>query len=66
MLTKLQSKKYSKEVIGKIKENYKRKCAEVKFYENLINLFKEVKNTKLYFYGIELSRKKEEQKEDLN
>ena len=50
--------------MGEVKESYESKCAEVSFYEQLVNLFNYIKDRSVYFYGVELSRKKEDKDDD--
>lgn len=65
MLNKLQSKKYSKEIIDKIKDNYENKSKQIEIYEVLVSSLNCIKDKKRYFYGIEISPKKEDEKENL-
>ena len=54
MLNNLQIGQNENEELEKVKNNYENKCNEVKNYEQLINSLKSIKDSKIYFYGIEI------------
>lgn len=62
MLDKLQAKKDSDEVIEKIKRKYEEKCKEIKDYEVFIQSLASIQEREKYFYGIEISSKKDIEK----
>lgn len=62
MLDKLQTIKYEKEKLDEVKEKYENKCKQVKEYEQFIDSFKDIKDEKTYFYGIEIAPDKEDEK----
>lgn len=46
-----------------IKENYEKKCSELEKLENIVTLLNDIKNSKKYFYGIEIMEEdKDEEK----
>lgn len=60
----IESKIHIKKILDKIKENYSNKCNQIKKYEYLISSLNHIKDKKIYFYGIDISYKKENEKED--